>query len=107
MDGLQATSRHVHEPGLRTRIVILTTFEREDHILDALRAGASDFSLRSRRPRSSCKTHVSNVLTKLGLRDRMQAFIFAYESGLIEPGQPRDQMPTPSRANIDTLRGAS
>ena len=159
MDGLEATARIVKEADLGSRVVILTTFERDDYVFEALRAGASGFLLKnappedlvhavrvvaageallapsvtrrvieeySRRPaprtndhdldrltererevlvllatgksnselaahlylgEGTIKTHVSNVLTKLGLRDRMQAVVFAYESGLIEPGR--------------------
>jgi DNA-binding NarL/FixJ family response regulator len=159
MDGLEATGRIVRDANIPSRIVILTTFERDDYVFEALRAGASGFLLKNapseelvhavrvvaagdallapsvtrkviegfvRRPSTrsneveldrltereteilellatgksnselaahlfvgegTIKTHVSSVLTKLGLRDRMQAVIFAYESGLIEPGQ--------------------
>jgi DNA-binding NarL/FixJ family response regulator len=159
MDGLEATGRIVRDANIPSRIVILTTFERDDYVFEALRAGASGFLLKNappeelvhavrvvaagdallapsvtrkviegfiRRPahrsneaelrrltereteilqllatgksnseladhlfvgEGTIKTHVSSVLTKLGLRDRMQAVIFAYESGLIEPGQ--------------------
>lgn len=160
MDGLEATARIVKDNSLVSRIVILTTFERDDYLFEALRSGASGFLLKNsppedlvhavrvvaageallapsvtrrvietftRRPvrhgseaelrrltgreteilrllatgksnselaehlfvsEGTIKTHVSNLLTKLGLRDRMQALIFAYESGLIEPGHP-------------------
>jgi DNA-binding NarL/FixJ family response regulator len=159
MDGLEATGRIVGAADSQSRVVILTTFERDDYVFEALRAGASGFLLKNappeelvhavrvvaagdallapsvtrkvieeyaRRPATrsheadigrlteretevlqllatgksnselathlylgegTIKTHVSNVLTKLGLRDRMQAVVFAYESGLVEPGR--------------------
>ena len=51
----------------------------------------SDIGQRLFVSEGTTKTHVSNVLTKLHLRDRVQAVIFAYENGVVTPGedQPR------------------
>jgi len=162
MDGLTATERILAgPPGVRLpRVLILTTFDLDDYVFGALRAGASGFVLKdapaaelvravrvvaageallapsiTRRliadyaargrpdPRNAAalneltpretdvlrliahglsnqeiaadlvlaeqtvKTHVSRVLAKLGLRDRAQAVVFAYESGLVQPGK--------------------
>jgi DNA-binding NarL/FixJ family response regulator len=158
LDGLQAT-RQITAMDDHPRILVLTTFDLDDYVYEALRAGASGFLLKdasagelaaavrvvasgdgllapgvTRRliaefarmggPRiparknlkqltdretevlalvahgmtngeiaahlvvaeQTVKTHVSRVLTKLGLRDRAQAVVFAYESGLVRPG---------------------
>ena len=158
-DGLEATRRITESPDLVSRVVILTTFERDEYVFEALHAGASGFLLKnappeelveavrvvaagdallapsvtrriiekfSRRPveadvrarvesltqrerevlvslargrsnselaaelfvtEGTVKTHVSSLLAKLELRDRVQAVVLAYESGLVTPGR--------------------
>jgi DNA-binding NarL/FixJ family response regulator len=160
LDGIEATRRLLAEPRKPpTRILVLTTFDLDDYVYEALRAGASGFllkdvppeqlapavrvvaageallapsitgrlieefarrpvpgrqastSLRALTPReldvlrllargmsnaeiaeqlivgeATVKTHVAHVLAKLDLRDRIHAVVFAYESGLVEPG---------------------
>ena len=156
MDGLEAT-RQITSQVEETRVIVLTTFDLDDYVYGALRAGASGFLLKdaeadqlvdairviasgdaiiapsitrrlisefAERPQSrqvtgleeltdrevevlrlvakglsnaeiaeelfvsetTVKTHVSHVLSKLQLRDRVQAVVAAYESGLTTPG---------------------
>jgi DNA-binding NarL/FixJ family response regulator len=156
LDGLAATRQVVDS--CTCAVLILTTFDREDYLFEALQAGASGFLLKNaspedlisavrivargdamlapeltrrlldrfaarpvstRRPdllnlltereeqilrlvaagssnaeiagqlylgEATVKTHVSRVLNKLGLRDRVQAVVFAYETGVVTPG---------------------
>ncbi len=160
LDGIEAT-RRIAASASPTRILILTTFERDDYVFDALRAGASAFLLKRARPEdliaavhtvaagdallspsvtrtvidrlarqpevdttghqalealtsrerevlgllasglsnreigdvltvevSTVRTHVKRILMKLCLRDRVQAIIFCYETGITRASSP-------------------
>ena len=156
MDGIEATRRIT--AAARARVLVLTTFDLDEYVYDAVRAGASGFLLKDVPPRdlahavrtvaagnslvapsvtrrlleqfvrrpppgrrseqldgltgrelevlallargwsnaelaahlvlseTTVKTHVTRILTKLGLRDRVQAVVLAYEAGLVLPG---------------------
>jgi DNA-binding NarL/FixJ family response regulator len=62
--------------------------DRELEVLRLLATGKSNAEMATHPflGEGTIKTHVSHVLRKLGLRDGMQAVVFAYESGLVEPG---------------------
>ncbi len=97
MNGIEAT-RAIRADGTLegVRVLILTTFDLDEYVYDALSAGASGFLLKDAEPDeigsslfispATVKTHLARIMAKLDAHDRAQLVVRAYESGLVKPG---------------------
>ena len=93
MDGLEATRRLIEEFARQPAASSSATLpddltDRETEALVLLSKGMSNREIAEHMyiGEATAKTHISHLLTKLGVRDRVQAVVLAYESGLARPG---------------------
>ena len=76
-------------PGARSTAELAALTERELEVLRCLGRGETNAEIAAELylSQATIRTHVSHILAKLNLRDRVQAVVLAYETGLIQPGQ--------------------